>query len=266
MDGRMEPPQIFELDYYQRLHDIEEQHGWAQGLRDAMDALLQPALNGKRMHVLDIGCGTGYLMGYMQRYSLDGEVTGIDISNYALQFCRRRGANQLALANATQVPFPSGSFDLIICIDTIQHLSPVGADLVAVEEFSRLLRPGGLLYLRTNSARGHRPLDGVDPDQYRRYLLPDLTTMISKAGMTPIRATYLNAIPGFWAMLKEFAQGGRHKVRSIGPGLSIQPYPPEKAWLNQAIHRTLAFEAWMIGKANLDLPFGHSTAVLARKA
>jgi SAM-dependent methyltransferase len=230
-----------------------------------MDALLQPALNGKLLRVLDIGCGTGYLMGYLQRYPLEGEVVGIDISNYALQFCRQRGANILALASASQVPFPSATFDLIICIDTIQHLSPAGADLVAVEEFSRLLRPGGLLYLRTNSARGHRPLEGVDPDQYRRYLLPELTTLVSRAGIQPIRATYLNAIPGFWAMLKEYAQGGRHKVRSIGPGLSIQPYPPEKAWLNQAIRCTLAFEAWMIGKAHLNLPFGHSIAVLARK-
>ncbi|MFN8388649.1 MAG: hypothetical protein U0X92_19820, partial [Anaerolineales bacterium] len=78
------------------------------------------------------------------------------------------------------------------------------------------------------------------------------------------RATYLNAIPGFWAKLREYAQA-RRKVRAIGPGLSIQVHPPERAWLNQAIYRVLAFESWLIGKARLDLPFGHSIAVLARK-
>jgi ubiquinone/menaquinone biosynthesis C-methylase UbiE len=265
MTETQEVPQIFELDYYQRLHDIEEQHGWAQGLREAMDALIQPALNGKGLRALDIGCGTGYLLEYLQRYPLDGEVVGIDISPYALQFCQRRGANALTIASATQVPFPSASYNLIICIDTIQHLTPAGADLVAVREFARLLCPGGLLYLRTNSARGHRPLEGVDPDQYRRYWLPELVDMVNQAGMRALRATYLNAIPGLWAMLRECAQGGRHKVRAIGPGLSIQLYPPDKAWLNQAIYRTLNFEAWLIGKAHLDLPFGHSTAVLARK-
>jgi SAM-dependent methyltransferase len=265
MQEKQESPQIFELDYYQRLYEIEEQHGWAQGLRDAMDALLQPAFNGKRLRALDIGCGTGYLLDYLQRYPLDGEVVGIDISPYALQFCQQRGANALAIASATQVPFPSAFFDLIICIDTIQHLTPAGADLVAMKEFSRLLRPGGLLYLRTNSARGHRPLEGADPDQYRRYRLPELVGMLSQTGMQTLRATYLNALPGFWAMLREYAQASRHKVRAIGPGLSIQLYPPEKAWLNRAIYRTLAFEAWMIGKVRLNLPFGHSTAVLARK-
>jgi len=265
MKENSEAPQIFELDYYQRLHDIEEYHGWAQGLRDAMDALLQPVLNGKRLRVLDIGCGTGYLMNYLKQYPLDGEVVGIDVSTFALQFCRQRGSNELAIASATQVPFPTESFDLIICIDTIQHLTPAGADLVSIKEFTRLLRPGGLLYLRTNSALGHRPLEGVDPDQYRRYRLSELQRMINQAGMQTLRATYLNAIPGFWGMLREYAQGGRHKVRAIGPGLSIQVYSPEKAWLNRAIYGTLAFEAWMIGKAHINLPFGHSTAVLARK-
>ena len=264
MTEKQDAPQIFELDYYQRLHDIEEQHGWAQGLRDAMDALLHPAINGKPLRVLDIGCGTGYLMRYLQKYPLDGEVVGIDISSYALQFCRQRGANSLAIASATEVPFQSSSYDLIICIDTIQHLTPAGADLVAIKEFARLLRPGGLLYLRTNSARGHRPLEGVDPNQYRRYLIPELKNMIAQAGMQTERATYLNAIPGFWAMLREYAQA-RRKVRAIGPGLSIQVHPPERAWLNQAIYRVLAFESWLIGKARLDLPFGHSIAVLARK-
>jgi SAM-dependent methyltransferase len=265
MENNESPPQIFELDYYQRLYDIEEQHGWAQGLRDAMDALLQPALNGKQLRALDIGCGTGYLLDYLQRYPLDREVVGIDISPYALQFCQQRGAKALAIASATQVPFPTASFDLIICIDTIQHLTPSGADLVAVKEFSRLLRPGGLLYLRTNSARGHPPLEGADPNQYRRYLLPELVRMLNESDLKTIRATYLNAIPGFWGMLQEYAQASRRKVRAIGPGLSIQLYPPEKAWLNRAIYRTLAIEAWMIGWARLNLPFGHSTAVLARK-
>jgi ubiquinone/menaquinone biosynthesis C-methylase UbiE len=178
-------------------------------------------------------------MEYLKQYPLDGEVVGIDISSFALQFCRQRGAHELSIASATEVPFPSAYFDLIICIDTIQHLTPAGADLVAVKEFARLLRPGGLLYLRTNSARGHKPLVGADPDQYRRYHLTDLEKMVDQAGMQLVRATYLNALPGFWGMLREYAQTGPRKVKAIGPGLSIQVYPPEKAWMNQAIHRVM---------------------------
>jgi hypothetical protein len=57
MKEELKVPKIFELDYYQRLYGIEDQHGWAQGLRDAMNALLQPVLNGKPLRVLNIGFG-----------------------------------------------------------------------------------------------------------------------------------------------------------------------------------------------------------------
>lgn len=265
MEKVEQPPQIFEPDYYQRLYEIEEQHGWAQGLREVMDALLNPTIKNKRLRALDIGCGTGYLLDYLKRYPLEGEVVGIDISPYALRFCKQRGANDLLIASATHVPFSSGSFDLIICIDTIQHLSPAGADLIAVQEFARLLRKDGLLYLRTNSSRGHVPLEGADPAQYRRYGLGELVELLNQAGLETVRATYLNALPSLAAMLREYTQANRRKVRAIGPGLSITLYPPEKAWMNRVVYHTLAFEAWMIGKARMNLPFGHSTAVLARK-
>ena len=260
-------PQIFEPDYYQRLYDIEERHGWAMGMRDAMLALLRRSLAGrKHLRVLDIGCGTGYLLEYLKRrFSLAGEPVGIDISSYALTFCRQRGASAVALANAAQTSFASDTFDLIVCIDTLQHLSPAGADRLALIEFARLLRPGGVIYLRTNSALGHVPLTSVDPDQYRRYRLENVATMLAEAGLRVERATYLNAIPGAWALLREYARAGQRPAAAIGPGLSIRPYPPHLAWLNRVMHGLLAFEAWLIGALRFNLPFGHSTAFVAQR-
>lgn len=39
MSSENNTPQIFEPDYYQQLYDIEEGHGWAQGMRDSIHAL-----------------------------------------------------------------------------------------------------------------------------------------------------------------------------------------------------------------------------------
>jgi ubiquinone/menaquinone biosynthesis C-methylase UbiE len=259
-------PHIFERNYYQRLYEIEEQHGWAQGLRAAMVALLRKPLAGTApLRVLDIGCGTGYLLEDLKRYPLDGEPVGIDLSSHALEFCRQRGASALALASGLQTPFSAASFDLIVCIDTLQHLTPTGADRMALTEFARLLRPGGLLYLRTNSARGHVPLTGVDPDQYRRYNLDTVAKLLLDVGFTVERATYVNAIPGAWAMLREVIRSRRQPSAAIGPGLAIRPYPPRLAWLNRLMYCILAFEAWLIGTLQLSLPFGHSTVFIARQ-
>jgi ubiquinone/menaquinone biosynthesis C-methylase UbiE len=260
-------PRIFERDYYQRLYETEEHHGWAQGMREAMVVLLrQPFAGDKPLRVLDIGCGTGYLLGYLQRHCpLAGQPVGIDVSSQALGFCRQRGAASLALASAAQIPFASTTFDLIVCIDTLQHLSPAGADRMALEECARLLRPGGWLYLRTNSALGRVPLSGADPGQYRRYRLEIVASMLREVGLAVERATYLNAMPGAWAMLREYVRSRRRAVAPAGPGLQIGPHPRHLAWMNPLIHLVLSFEAWLVGGLGLNLPFGHSAAFVARR-
>lgn len=266
-----EAPQIFQREYYQRLHDIEENHWWAKGMRDAMDALLEKPLGGSAgLRVLDIGCGTGYLMNYMKdHYPIDREVVGLDVSEHALEFCRHRGHDKLILGSATNVPIPSKSFDLIICIDTIQHLSPAGADMEALEEFARLLHRGGLLYLRTNSLLGRLELKGVDADQYRRYDIPTVTKMLESVGLHVEKASYLNMLPSAFGAVKEFFNAARknehhHHTHAIGPGLKIEPYKPGLAWLNELMHSELKMEAALL-RTGVRLPFGHSCGFVARK-
>jgi len=255
---------IFEPSYYQHLHDIEERHWWAMGMRDIMAALLQkPLADRERLKVLDIGCGTGYLLHYLKRYPLADEAVGIDLSPYALGFCRQRGASTLVLADAVHPPFAPASFDLVICLDTLQHLSPAGADRIAVAHFARLLKPGGLLYLRTNSALGHATLRGADPNLYRRYRRPELSAMLRQKGLRIEHASYANCLPAVWAMLRECLSPTRHPTAPIGPGLSIRL--PRLAALNRLLHSVLGFEAYLIGRLGLELPFGHSIVILARK-
>ncbi len=256
-----ESPQIFERDYYQRLHDIEEHHGWARGVRAVMTELFRGRFTSHPpLRVLDVGCGTGFLLGDLEQYPLQGPVVGTDYSEHALRFCQGRGASQLALADAVRQPFAAASFDLVICIDTLQHLSPAGADAAALAEFTRLLRPGGWLYARTNSALGHVPLTGVDPNLYRRYRREELANLITIVGLHVERATYVNGLPGFWAMLREYRADTR-EAAAIGPSLTIRPVNP---LMDRLVYAVLRAEAWMIGRG-IDLPFGHSLAVLARK-
>lgn len=285
-------PQIFEPEYYQRLYDIEENHWWAQGMRDAMVALLKKPTSGMRnIEVLDIGCGTGYLLDFVQKhYPLAGEPTGLDYSEHALKFCEMRGATKLVLGSATDVPLPSSSVDLIICIDTIQHLAGSGADDQAIAEFKRLLKPGGLVYLRTNSSWGRVKLSGADKDQYRRYDVPTVTNMLRQAGFVVERATYLNTLPSAFGALREYVNAFKNKgnshghdhghdhghshgapshgltntTKAIGPGLAIKNYAKNLGWLNNLMHKELELEAALLS-ANIDLPFGHSSGFVARK-
>ena len=48
------------------------------------------------------------------------EVFGVDISRYALMNCEKEVVGRLHLGNAVSLPFPDGSFDCVISLNTIQ--------------------------------------------------------------------------------------------------------------------------------------------------
>lgn len=257
-------PSIFQRDYYQRLYEIEEGHWWAMGLRAGMDAVLDPVLSGQtKIDALDMGCGTGLVLEHLHRYDIEGEVIGLDYSDHALLFCQTRKATQLTQASAVEPPFPAQSFDLIVCLDTLQHLSPAGADQIALNAFARLLRPGGWLYVRTNSVLGHRPLRGVDPNLYRRYSKAGLSNMMKEAGLNVEHASYLNCLPSVWGALKEHMSTPDEDDPAIGPRLAIQI--PSSALFNKLMYTILRVEAGLIGRLGMSLPFGHSLGVLAQR-
>lgn len=257
-------PRIFERGYYQRLREIEETHGWSRGLRRAMDRLLDEPLAGRTaLRALDVGCGTGLLLDHLERWPLAGEAVGIDVSPHALAYCTARGRRRVVEASAVHLPWASGRFDLVVCIDTLQHLSPQGADRAAVAEMARVLAPGGVLYLRTNAAWGHRPVTGARPDLYRRYRLREVEEMIDGAGLEPLRSTHLNALPSLPAAVRERLLRPRPTAPE-GPALTIRPRARSLAWLDHLLAAVLSAEAWLVGRG-LDLPFGHSTAFVARK-
>lgn len=101
------------------------------------------------MHILDAGCGEGwYLAGLMQGLAGAGvpaEALGIDISRDAVKAAARRCPQaSFAVAGVTALPVADRSCDLILSL-----FAPV-----CLPEFSRVLRPGGML-LRVHPLEKH---------------------------------------------------------------------------------------------------------------
>ena len=129
---------------------------WAQqeptwgiwGVPEAQVELLPPDLAG--VDAIELGCGTGYVSAWLARRG--ARPVGIDNSAAQLATARRLQAEfglefPLLHGNAEAVPFPDGSFDLVV--------SEYGASLWCdpfrwIPEAARLLRPGGRLVFLTN--------------------------------------------------------------------------------------------------------------------
>jgi len=91
---------------------------WRQVAQDMADHYgLKPGSK-----VLDVGCGKGYLLYEFTQVVPDLEVSGIDISEYALENSKEEVKPFLKLGNANSLPYEDNYFDLVYSLTTLHNL------------------------------------------------------------------------------------------------------------------------------------------------
>jgi ubiquinone/menaquinone biosynthesis C-methylase UbiE len=102
---------------------------------------------------LDLGIGDGRLATAIRATHL----TGADVSQVALDRARARlpDAELVRVEPDEPLPFADNQFDLVTCIETLEHVRDVQ---LALSEIRRVLRPGGRLALTTPAASRWRVL------------------------------------------------------------------------------------------------------------
>jgi SAM-dependent methyltransferase len=245
---------------YEYLYQLEENFWWFAGMREITASLLDPILSrDSRLRVLDAGCGTGGMLSWLQRYSGYRDVTGIDFSATALQFCKRRGQTKLARGSIARLPFADSTFDLVTSFDVLQHVFHQG-DFQALAEFQRVLRPGGIVFVRVAAYQWLRSGHDDSIAVQRRYTLPQLCAAMRDAGFGIRRATYANTLLFPVAAVKRllFSPAG-----SAHPESEVKPWPKGLAWINGLLTLPLKLEAQAL--KGINLPFGVSAICVGEK-
>lgn len=97
--------------------------------------------------VLDVGCGTGLLVKFLNENGF--EALGCDIAEEGLKIGRTRNKEgSLIKASAQKLPFKNQSFDLITAISLIEHLTPKETTKFLAET-RRVLKPQGYFFIVT---------------------------------------------------------------------------------------------------------------------
>jgi SAM-dependent methyltransferase len=97
--------------------------------------------------VLDAGCGRGFYLRLLHELPGIREIYGVDTNETYLRAAAQHVRSErvgLARADITDLPFPDGRFDLVICSEVLEH---VRDDDRALEELARVIRPGGHLVI-----------------------------------------------------------------------------------------------------------------------
>jgi len=127
--------------------------------------------------ILDVASGAGF--GLDQLDQAGGRAVGVDYAAHALAEVRRAQPRaRLVRADATRLPFPSASFDLVVSFETIEHVTDACALVHAIRG---VLKPGGQLVLSTPN-RGFGPPErhASNPFHVREFTADELHALLAE--------------------------------------------------------------------------------------
>lgn len=244
-------PTQFPPGYYDRISTVERDHWWYRGMRDLSAVLLAPWLERGGLDLLDAGCGTG---GFL-RWAIDSgalrSACGIDVASEAIERATAQVPEAvLRVGSILDLPYPSASFDVVVCNDVLQHLPQEDA-VRAMEQLGRVARPGGAILVRTRGSRHPEPRRHA----YDRALL---RSTLEQAGLTPVTITFANLGGSLLAAIRR--RTPRVMERERGEGIP-RPVSAIKA---AVASRLMALErALLLRRVPLAVPWAHTILGLA---
>jgi SAM-dependent methyltransferase len=245
---------VMEISEYVTMFAVEERHWWHVGMQQITKSLVAHFYPGQSdLRILDAGCGTGVTMHYLAPF---GVVTGCDISPWALHFCQQRALARLGQASVVRLPFPDQQFDLVASFEVLYHRA-VGDYRHALSEFSRVLQPGGHLFLRLPAYTWMQAQHDISMHTLHRFTTTELGQALAATGFEVQKLSYANSL------LFPLAVGKRLLIDKIFPGNGHSDVHPNPAWQDKLFSRLLFAEAkWL---KNHSLPFGLTVVAVGMK-
>jgi SAM-dependent methyltransferase len=175
----------FEQSSFDHLPELEEGSFWFR----ARNALIIWAVRAYFPHarsLLEVGCGSGYVLSGMHAGFPELRLAGSELSTRGLEIARRRLPNaELMQMDARRIPFDS-EFDLVGAFDVIEH---VDEDVLVLRQMAQAAKPGGgILVTVPQHPRLWSPADEFS-HHCRRYLRNELASKLASAGIDVLRMT-----------------------------------------------------------------------------
>ena len=236
---------------------VEDSFWWFDGMHRIVLGLMTQVCSGDRLNrVLEVGCGTGGFAVLLQRH-FDASLDLCDLATEGLSYARRRNFSRVVQGDARYLPYPDAAYDCVLSLDVLVHFPP-GEESGAIEEFVRVLKPGGLLVLRVSALDILRSRHSVFTLERQRFTKSRLLATVRDCGLEPVRCTYVNTLLLPLALFK-FRIWEPLLRRPPASGLTSPP-----AWLDKVLRATLYAEFYLLA-SGWSFPVGQSLLLFARK-
>lgn len=239
-------------NHYKTIYKTESGHWWYKTRRTIIRNFIEKyrAGFGDEIKILDVGCGTGLLL--KETESL-GTCYGIDVSQKAIDFCKKRGINNVQVADAVRIPYPDNTFDVAVALDVVEHIEN---DEEAVREIYRVLKPRGIAIITAPAFMFLWGITDVVSYHLRRYTLPELREKIENGNFSIIRSSYFNTfLFPFIALVRLVVRCFRIPIKSENS--------EGKGLINFVLFIIFYAESMLLRYINF--PFGVSVIVICKK-
>jgi ubiquinone/menaquinone biosynthesis C-methylase UbiE len=167
-----------------------------------LDSLLEWLTPKRAPVVLDAGCSSGYLLEDLRAAYPNAQLIGADLVAAGLFRASENVPDaELILSDVCDLPLADQSVDAIVSANLLEH---VPDDIGALQEFRRVLKPGGLAAIVIPAGPGlYDYYDGFLGHE-RRYGLRELSRKATSAGLEVKRDAFLGSFiyPPFWIIKK----------------------------------------------------------------
>lgn len=245
----------FDPELFQRYARVEAGNFWFV----ARNALLKREM---RRHfaspetILEIGCGTGFVLQGIRDVYPDAQLSGSDIFTEGLGFAAQRVPSaHLLQMDATAIPFRE-EFDLIGSFDVLEHIDD---DTRALAQMRDALKPGGGVIFTVPQ----HPALWSRMDEYahhkRRYTRAELLEKMAAVGFEVAYVTSFVSLllPAMWAS-RVLQRNAPPAADGMDDGLRINPV------LNGLFGGLMRVERALMS-AGLTFSMGGSLLVVGRK-
>ncbi len=188
--------------------------------------------------VAEVGCGGGHGTAQLSAAGAT-HVDGFDIDAVAVSHAQStHGSDRLAFhaAPADALPVEDDSYDLVVSLETIEHIED---DLGYIREVSRMIRAGGTLLCSTPNRLVTNPGKTIHDKPFnahhiREYTAEELRKQLSQCfssvellGQSPYRSTYVKRLEGLGHRLPGVAVKVHQLRKLLGiPWESIERHRP----------------------------------------
>jgi ubiquinone/menaquinone biosynthesis C-methylase UbiE len=105
--------------------------------------------------IFDAGCACGSILSGFKKTGTYARIMGMDLSDHMVELGRERfglSPGEIVSGSITQIPLDAGSVSLVHSAQVLEHIPDNLTDAI-LDEFARILRPGGRAFLCLDAIR-----------------------------------------------------------------------------------------------------------------